>query len=253
MDPLIKTTPAEAVTPYTRSLINRSIKEAQRVVAVLGVNLPCYANWSIEDWDLAGDEVSEVRDCMLGWDVTDFGSNRFHEIGRTLFTLRNGIAGNSRYPKPYAEKMLIEPEGQRSPLHYHRRKREDIINRGGGNVIVILHKVSPTGTPSNARLIAHVDGISRSVAAGESIRLRPGESLTIPPGTFHQFWAEEGTGVPIDGRRYTISGEVSSVCDDRNDNVFIDAWACRFPAVIENEARVAYLCHEYPSLQVTNS
>jgi len=93
-----------------------------------------------------------------------------------------------------------------------------------------------------------VDGISRTVGAGEPIRLKQGESLSIPSCTFHQFWAEEGTGVPVQGDRYTVSREVSSVCDDWADNVFIDSWAARFPTIVEDEPKAVYLCQEYPIL-----
>jgi D-lyxose ketol-isomerase len=231
-----------------RSLVNLSVARAQEAMRVLHLALPSFGLWSLEQWDQAGEETREIRDCMLGWDVTDFGSGRFHEIGRTLFTLRNGRSNDPRYPKAYAEKILMEPEGQRSPLHFHRSKREDIINHGGGHICVALHPVGPDERPAKGFLTAQIDGLTRTVSAGDPIRLKPGESLTIPPHTFHQFWAEEGTGVLIDGLRYTASREVSSVCDDWNDNVFIDSWACRFPAIEEDAPRACYLCHEYPKL-----
>lgn len=246
------TTPAQSIPEtatdaFSRSLINSSIATASIVLELAGISLPGFAHWSPAQWEATGEEAREIRDCMLGWDVTDFGSDRFHEIGRILFTLRNGRSVDPRYPKSYAEKFLIEPEGQRSPIHFHRTKREDIICRKGGNIIVCLHPVGDDELPSRRGSIAvQVDGFTRNVPAGSEIRLREGESLTIPPRTFHQFWAEEGTGIPIDGVRYTISGEVSSVCDDWNDNVFIDPWARRFRPIFEDEPRTCYLCHEYP-------
>jgi D-lyxose ketol-isomerase len=229
-----------------RSLINGCVAQAREVLRVLNVGLPGFAGWQPRTWLEAGAEMDEVRDVMLGWDVTDFGSGRFHEIGRVLFTLRNGKPGDARYLKPYAEKLLIEPEGQRSPMHYHRSKREDIINAGGGNVIVLLHPVGADGLPAGGPMSAQTDGVCRRFQAGEPIRLGPGESLSIPPRTFHQFWAEEGTGIAVGGVRYTLSREVSSICDDWHDNVFIDPWAQRFPAIAEDEPRACYLCHEYP-------
>ncbi|HEY8966806.1 MAG TPA: D-lyxose/D-mannose family sugar isomerase [Candidatus Methylacidiphilales bacterium] len=232
----------------SRSLINRSVATAKKVVRELGIALPPYAYWGVEEWNRAGIETQEVRECMLGWDVTDFGSRRFPEIGRILFTLRNGRSGDPRYPKTYAEKLLIELEGQRSPMHYHRSKREDIINRGGGNMVVTLFPVGADGLPGGGRLDVRVDGVRRAVAAGERIILEPGESVTIVPGTYHQFWAQEGSGIPIDGGLYTVSSEVSSVCDDWNDNVFIDPDAVRFPSIVEDVPREGYLCHEYPKL-----
>ncbi len=236
-------------SPLRRSVINQSIQISCEVLKRLGVSLPAFAHWTPTEWEHTGPESDEIRDCGLGWDVTDFGSQDFHNLGRTLFTLRNGLPKHKdlRYQKPYAEKFLIEPEGQRSPIHYHLSKREDIINRGGGNVIVCLHSIGEDGLPSRAGTItASVDGTLRTLNAGDEIRLLPGESVSIPPSTFHQFWAEEGTGIRIDGIGYTLSGEVSTVCDDFNDNFFIDEWSTRYPKIIEDEPRERYLCTEYP-------
>lgn len=230
----------------SRSIVNQSIERAREVFSHFGISLPPFAGWSVTDWAQANEEVEEIRNCMLGWDVTDFGSNRFHELGRTLFTLRNGRTNDPRYPKTYAEKLILDPEGQRAPAHYHRSKREDIINRSGGNIIVQLTSTENDGSPSLKSLVIAVDGIATIVESGGQVRLRPGQSLCIPPRTIHQFWGEEGTGFKIDGIGYTVSGEVSSVCDDWNDNVFLEP-SERFPIIAEDEPRRAYLCHEYPS------
>lgn len=228
-----------------RSLINSSVQTAKRVFAHYGIGLPEFAAWTIEQWQNVGAEADEIRDCMLGWDVTDFGSNRFGEIGRTLFTLRNGRCADPRYVKTYAEKLILDPEGQRAPAHYHRSKREDIINRAGGNIIVELTATEEDGAPAARTFQVAVDGIVRTLGPRGQIRLRPGQSLCIPPRTIHQFWGEEGTGYKIDGVGYTVSGEVSSVCDDWNDNAFLEAFE-RFPQLLEDEPRQVYLCHEYP-------
>lgn len=234
--------------PLARSLVNESVALAKRVFKELGIFLPPFAFWPPSTWDAAGVETREIQDCMLGWDVTDFGSGRFQEIGRTLFTLRNGRSKDPRYPKPYAEKLLLEPAGQRSPLHYHISKREDIINRGGGSVIVILRPVDSDGSPGDGTMEAQVDGTTRRIRSGEEIRLRIGESITIPPLTYHQFWGEENSGILIDDCRYSVSSEVSSICDDWSDNVFVNSWAKRFPVIKEDAVRTCYLCHEYPSI-----
>lgn len=230
----------------TRSKINRSVREALLVAKNFGFALPPYASWTPDQWEQAGPEYNEIRDCMLGWDVTDFGSGRFEEIGRVLFTLRNGRTNDSRYPKPYAEKLLIDPEDQRAPAHFHRSKREDIICRHGGNILVQLAKATSEDGWSEEPFHIHVNGEIRKMSPREIVRLTPGESLTIPPGTIHQFWAEAGTGWKCQELRYSLSSEISSVCDDWNDNVFFETWAVRFPEIIEDEAREFYLCHEYP-------
>lgn len=229
-----------------RSTINRSIREALLVADHFGFALPPHATWTPDQWKQAGPKHDEIRDCMLGWDVTDFGSGRFAEIGRVLFTLRNGRSNDPRYPKPYAEKLLIDPENQRAPAHFHRSKREDIICRHGGNILVQLTKATPAGGWSEDSFAIQVNGETRELSAREIVRLTPGESLTIPPGTIHQFWAEEGTGWECGGLRYSLSSEISSVCDDWNDNVFFESWAIRFPDIVEDEPRQFYLCHEYP-------
>ena len=231
---------------FKRSDINRSIDLAREVIHHFGFHLPLFAHWNPEQWETAGPEFSEIRDCMLGWDVTDFGSKDFYNIGRTLFTVRNGKLNNRQYPKEYAEKILIDPEGQRAPAHFHRSKREDIICRKGGNILVQLTRADKDGRPSAEKFMVQRDGCSLRLSPGEIIRLKPGESVNIPPRTIHQFWGEEGTGYKIDGTGYTLSAEISSVCDDLNDNVFLENYGERFPPILEDEERRYYLCHEYP-------
>jgi D-lyxose ketol-isomerase len=221
-----------------RSEINAAVERAANFFASMGVNLPCYAYWPPERWHAAGHEVDEIRECVLGWDVTDFGSGEFARIGRTLFTLRNGRHGDPRYPKVYAEKLIFNPEGQRAPLHFHVSKMEDIINRGGGNILIKLWKAGPDKRPSDDAFSLSISGIRQEFSPGEIIRIEPGESICLPPRTFHQFWGEEGTGS-------SVSGEVSSVCDDRTDNYFLEKFE-RFPPIEEDEPPRVLLCSEYP-------
>lgn len=229
-----------------RSDVNRSVLLAQEVISHFEVNLPPFAFWTPEQWAEAGDEFDEIRSCMLGWDVTDFGSNDFEKTGRILFTLRNGKAGSKIYPKEYAEKLLIDPEYQRAPAHYHKSKREDIICRYGGNILVQLTKADPGGKPSNEEFTVQKDGKTIRLQPGGIVRLRPGESVNIPPRTIHQFWGEEGTGYKINGVGYTLSSEISSVCDDLDDNIFLDEGVVRFPIITEDEVAKFLLCNEYP-------
>lgn len=239
-------------TPLNRARVEASIALARKVFGLFKIALPRYANWTAADWDTVGSDYDEVRDCMLGWDVTDFGSNKFEQIGRTLFTLRNGNLHDSRYPKSYAEKLILDPEGQRAPAHFHLTKREDIINRGGGNILVQLTRVNDDNQPIGGTHSVQVDGCMRRIGSGETVRLEPGESLCIPPRTIHQFWGEEGTGYRIDGIGYTVSGEVSTVCDDLKDNFFL-ADMTRFPRILEDAPRIHYLCNEYPVAQSVKS
>jgi D-lyxose ketol-isomerase len=222
-----------------RSQINTSIELALETFKNHGLNLPPYAYWTVDDWKEKNGDHDEIRDCMLGWDVTDFGSQDFERIGRTLFTLRNGRLNNAHYPKGYAEKFILDPEGQRAPAHFHRAKREDIIHRGqSGAIIVQLCATNSDDTASDEPFLIQVNGITHELKPYSQVRLLPGHSLCIPPRTIHQFWGEEGGGI-------TCSGEVSSVCDDWNDNFFFETMT-RFPEIDEDEPRRYYLCHEYP-------
>lgn len=221
-----------------RSEINAAIERAAAFFEKMNFKLPSFAFYTPEHWSTLGPEHDEIRDCMLGWDVTDFGSGNFSSIGRTLFTLRNGRHNDARYPRIYAEKVIFNPEGQRAPLHFHVSKMEDIINRGGGNVVIRVWQAGDDNTPSDSRFSLIVSGTRRECVPGEVICLEPGESICLPPRTFHQFWGEEGTGE-------SMSGEVSSVCDDRADNYFLDKHE-RFPETIEDEPIRFYRCNEYP-------
>ena len=62
-------------------------------------------------------------------------------IGRGIRNGNRKLA--DKYPKVYAEKLLFLKEGQYSPNHFHWFKTEDIINRGGGNVLIRVYNSLP--------------------------------------------------------------------------------------------------------------
>ena len=125
-----------------RSEINRRIAEGMAFFEAMHFKLPPYATFTIADWEREAEAAREIFDLKLGWDVTAFGSADFLKTGLLLFTLRNGMAGSERYPKPYAEKIMMVRENQVTPRHFHWHKREDIINRGGGNLLVTLYNAT---------------------------------------------------------------------------------------------------------------
>lgn len=235
---------------FTRSLINNEVERAIQIAEHFGFALPEYAFWTPEQWHQAGADYDEVRHCMMGWDVTDFGSGDYRKIGRTLFTLRNGRNNDPQYSKTYAEKLLINPVGQQAPPHYHRNKREDIICRSPGVIAVRLRATDEQGRPSDKMFNVSVDGRQTRLNPGETIYLKNGQSVTIPQRTIHEFWCESGAGFESDGVGYAISTEISSVCDDWNDNVFLTDGAERFPRIKEDEAARHMLVHEYPKAPV---
>jgi D-lyxose ketol-isomerase len=112
--------------------------------------------------------------------------------------------------------------------------------------MVQLTRADKDGKPSPEKFTVQKDGRSLQLSPGDTIRLYPGESVNIPPGTIHQFWGEEGTGYKIDGVGFTLSSEISSVCDDWDDNIFMNDNVVRFPPIVEDEEARFYLCHEYP-------
>lgn len=230
-----------------RSTINQTIEIAKEVFAKMGMRLPPFAYWTVDDWQTKGPEADGIRKAMLGWDVTDFGQDQFERIGRTLFTLRNAYRkDDGELTQCYSEKLILDPPNQSPPLHFHKSKMEDIINRGGGNLLVLLYKASDEGQCSKDNFTVTIDGLECGIEAGATVRLKPGQSINMPPYIIHQFWGEEGTGIDVGGIKYTVSGEVSSVCDDWNDNVFLEQ-ADRFCTIEEDSPAKHYLCHEYPA------
>ena len=219
-----------------RSVINRYLKNADAAFRKAGFTLPPFGYFPAERWAQLGHEYDEIRENMLGWDITDFGMGQFEEKGLLLFTMRNGKIGVEG--KTYAEKLMYVMEGQVTLMHYHVQKMEDIINRGGGNLMVQVYLSNEDGSLSDRDVPVMRDGVSSVVPAGTVLRLTPGESITMQRGLYHSFWGEAGHGD-------VVVGEVSMVNDDVSDNRFHTP-AGRFPAVEEDEAPWRLLCNEYP-------
>ena len=221
-----------------RSQINLILREALDFFRAQRFALPDFCSWSVEDWANKGREADEIRENKLGWDITDFGQGDFLRTGLLLVTLRNGNAKlPERYPKPYAEKIMIVRENQVTPMHFHWSKMEDIINRGGGNLMIKLYGSTAQETLSSADIRVAIDGVSANVPAGYELRLQPGQSITLTPGMYHRFWGEAGSGT-------VLVGEVSMCNDDERDNRFFDA-VSRFSAIVEDEVPLRLLCGEY--------
>lgn len=218
-----------------RSRINHLIRDAEAFFATRGFHLPPWAHWTPADWSQRGDPGCEVVRNALGWDLTDFGSGEFERTGLLLFTLRNGQPGVDR--KPYAEKIMIVGEGQRTPLHFHWQKMEDIINRGGGNLELELRLSASDESPMDGIVEVMVDGLPRFIPPGERVVLEPGESICLPPGLYHAFQGQSGGG-PV------LVGEVSMVNDDHHDNRFYPPVG-RFPDIEEDEEPYRLLVTDY--------
>lgn len=225
-----------------RSEINGYFRTAVEFCKRQNFHLPKWAYWSPADWAKAGHEADEIRDRQLGWDITTFGSDDYTKQGLLAFTIRNGELRDQpdRMVKDYCEKLLLVDEGQVTPTHFHWLKMEDIINRGGGRLILELWNAEPDTEQVDEvnEVIVSIDGIERTVSPGEKVILEPGESITLPPFMYHRFYAAPGGGM-------VLGGEVSRVNDDARDNRFLQPLP-RFPAIEEDEQPLFLLCTEYP-------
>ncbi len=123
--------------------------------------------------------------------------------------------------KLYAKKIMIVENEQITPMHFHWNKMEDIINRGGGDLLIQLYNATADEELNkNDEVHASVDGIQRTIEPGGTIRLVPGESISLEQHCYHKFWET--------GR--VLVGEVSMVNDDQNDNRFYELIG-RFPQI----------------------
>jgi len=218
-----------------RSDINLLIENSLEFFDAMKFRLPPWAYWSPEEWKGKYPSCTEIIDNMLGWDLTDFGSDEFFKRGLLLFTIRNG--NPKKDTKPYAEKIMIVEEQQETPLHFHWKKMEDIINRGGGNLIIELYNSDEKGNLSQEPVTLRTDGILRNITPGGKIILSPGESICLEQGIYHRFYGEPGKGK-------VLVGEVSAVNDDELDNRFYES-AGRFPAITEDENPRYLLVSDY--------
>ncbi len=224
-----------------RSEINQIIKEMEALAGKKGFHLPPFCHWTPEEWKDKGHEYDEIRDNMLGWDITDFGRGDFNTCGFGLITLRNGNQHNPKYKKVYAEKLLFMRDGMMAPMHFHWFKSEDIINRGGGTLQIKIYQDDGEGGLSDEDVVINADGRSYTAPAGFFVTLHPGESVTLSPHQYHEFHA-----VPVTGS--ILIGKVSQCNDDNTDNRFYEE-AGRFPEIEEDEAPYRLLCNEYPPAQ----
>jgi hypothetical protein len=222
-----------------RSEINAIMVEGERLLKSMKFLLPPFAWWTVEDWKRKGPECADIARQQLGWDITDFGSGDFDRMGLCIFTMRNGTLADLRQEmgKTYAEKILIVQENQVTPTHFHYQKMEDIINRGGGDLVIQLWNSTADEKLATTPVDFTTDGVRRAVEAGGLVDLTPGESMCVPQRLYHKFWGKEGSGT-------VLVGEVSRVNDDRVDNHHHEVVG-RFPKIEEDAPPLHLLCTDY--------
>lgn len=221
-----------------RSEINAIIKRFEKLLKDHSFELPPFLHFTPEEWQTKGHEYDEIRDNMLGWDVTDYGMGDYKHLGLALITLRNGNVHNDKYTKTYAEKIMMCEPCQVSPMHFHWNKMEDIINRGGGDIEFSLYNATPDEQLADTDVEICQDGRRYHVPAGQKIVLHPGDSLSLYPYYYHEFVIPEDSSA-------VLIGEVSMCNDDNTDNRFLEPLG-RFPVIEEDEAPYRLLCTEYP-------
>jgi len=220
-----------------RSEINKRLSWAKNLLNQIQFALPDFLYSSPEE--LKSKDTTTIKATMLGWDITDFGMGSFEKMGAVLITLRNGQQCEGGLGTPYAEKLILIPDGGRLPIHFHDTKTEDIINRGGGTMWVKLWQANADNSvDEKSNVDVYCDGIKRIVKAGEVIEIARGNSITLTPRTYHSFGAKGGD---------LIAGEVSSINDDNTDNIFAED-VSRFSQIEEDEAPLHLLCNEYDQL-----
>ena len=104
-----------------------------------------------------------------------YGVVNFKQVGAVLINVIN---------RDYAKKVLVQLAGQRHPHHYHKLKEETFIVLWG-------------------ELISELDGRERV--------LKPGDTLTVPPGVWHCFRTDTGC----------VFEEISTTAHS-NDSVYRD-------------------------------
>jgi D-lyxose ketol-isomerase len=221
-----------------RSEVNRLQREAQKLFAEHRFSLPPFATWGEAEWRANSETAGYCHSHQMGWDITDFGSSNFEKRGLVIFCVRNGRQ-KVVDEKPYAEKLLVVREDQETPHHRHQVKMEDIIVRGGGNLILELHNMSGDGL-AKTPVTVMVDGTRRVLDAGAPLRLVPGESVTLTRNLWHRFYGEAGKGT-------VFVGEVSQVNDDFTDNYFFEKIG-RFAGIEEDEPKLFPLWNELSRL-----
>jgi len=163
-----------------RSEINQAIQGLIELAREMRFAFPPFASYTPETWKACGADHDEIRRAGLGWDVTDFGKGDFANCGLTIFTVRNGVHDDAS-TKPYCEKIMRVLENQVTPMHFHWKKTEDIINRGGGNLVVEVHRASKSEGLAADEVTVSLDGRVKRVPAGTKFTLAPGESITLTP------------------------------------------------------------------------
>ena len=70
-------------------VINEIMAEADAMIRSHGFVLPPFAYWSPDTFRARAQDARHIIEARCGWDITDYGEDRFGEVGLVLFTVRN--------------------------------------------------------------------------------------------------------------------------------------------------------------------
>src|SRR5699024_8933020 len=115
------------------------------------------------------------------WDVTDFGLGNFRKYGLVLVNL-------TEEPE-YCEKLMYAIKGQKTPKHYHKKKKEDIICRKG--ILIIQVWASESNRKKGIETVElKVNGEPKEFNSGDKIKIESGERVTMFREVWHEFYPE---------------------------------------------------------------
>jgi len=149
------------------------------------------------------------------WDVTDFGLGNIYESGLVSVILSNH--------EEYCEKLMYATEGMSVPVHYHKKKKKDIVCKVGSLYIFFYCNQSMNHCFQHYIKVKKNDKYI-DIICDDYVYLIAGERITIDPGIAHCYVAMSDE---------VIYGEISNCNDDHNDNFFIDddIKVIRFPDI----------------------
>ena len=123
-----------------RSEINKVLEDTKALVHKHQITLPPFAYWFPEYWGCKGIECDEIHDCMLGWDITAFGSGEFDKTGLpSLRCATATIRTRSTGTRPTAKNCQSPPKSRSRQCTSIGLRSQDIINRGGDNLMIKLY------------------------------------------------------------------------------------------------------------------
>ncbi len=89
--------------------------------------------------------------------------------------------------KCYAEKIMHVRDAQVTPMHFHWRKREDIIDRGGGNLIVELWNADSNEQTADSDITVVIDSCARNILQALSCACLPAKVSACRPACITAF------------------------------------------------------------------